>query len=145
MTLRRMLAPLDGYEMVSLKCNNPATGKAVSKAELPSLVELSGKVHRPVGVVVTGMVGDNYLCEVNYCGQVSDSTPKGLTVGEDGTVSQSLFDTVSLPSQADSIDNFYVLYLVKPTKTPKTIIIAVQSGQTQEFAGFKKYEGYYLK
>ncbi|UCF42847.1 MAG: CvpA family protein, partial [Planctomycetota bacterium] len=38
----KMLKPLDGYRLFSLKCNNPSTGLPINADQLPTLVELSG-------------------------------------------------------------------------------------------------------
>ena len=63
----KMLKPLDGYRLLSLKCNNPSVGVAIKAEQLPVLVELSGLVHRPVGVIASGKIGDQVIYEVDYC------------------------------------------------------------------------------
>ncbi|HDZ69231.1 MAG TPA: CvpA family protein, partial [Phycisphaerales bacterium] len=61
-----MLKPLKGYRLLSLKCNNPSTGVAIKAEQLPVLVELSGLIHRPVGIIASGKVDDQIVYEVDY-------------------------------------------------------------------------------
>ena len=141
--ISEMLQPLRGYELLSLKCNNPSTGMAINTEELPVLLELSGAVHHPVGVIASGKVGDRNICEVDYCSLTAEQVSGGLAIADDGTVAQPFPDSVWLTEQAQSITKFYVLYLVKSGRN--AVIIAVQPADSQTPARFKKYEGFLIK
>ena len=138
-----MLQPLDGYKLLSLKCNNPVTGAAIEGRQLPVLVELSGLIHHPVGVIASTKVGDQVIYEVDYCSVTDDDMTGGLTIAEDGSVAQPFPAAVWLTEQAQSISEFYVLYLVESDRKP--IIISVQPADSQIGAGFKEHEGLALK
>jgi len=142
-SIRGMFKPLDGYKLLSLKCNNPSTGMAMKAEQLPSLVESSGLVHHPVGVIASGEVGDQIIYEVDYCSLTDEDTTDGLTISEDGSVSRPFPDTVWLTEQAQSITEFYVLYLVK--SNTRAVIISIQPGDSQPAAGLKEYEGFFIK
>jgi len=141
--LSKMLKPLDGYRLVSLKCNNPSTGAAINAEQLPVLVDVFGLIHRPVGVVATGDVNGEVVHEVDYCGVVAKEGVQGLTIAEDETIAQAFPDSVWLTEQAQSISEFYVLYLVKGGKD--TIILSVQPADSERGAGFKGAEGFFIK
>lgn len=137
------LKPLDGYRLLSLKCNNPSAGMSIKAKQLPVLVELSGLVHHPVGIIASGEIGDQLIYEVDYCSLTADDITGGLTIAEDGSVAQPFPDTVWLTERAQSISEFYVLYLVKSGK--KTIITSVKPADSQMTATFKGYEGFFVK
>jgi len=139
----KMLKPLDGYRLLSLKCNNPSAGMSIKAKQLPVLVELSGLVHHPVGIIASSEIGDQLIYEVDYCSLTADDVTGGLTIAEDGSVAQPFPDTVWLTEQAQSISEFYVLYLVESGK--KTIITSVQPADSQMTAAFKGYEGFFVK
>jgi len=139
----KMLKPLDGYRLLSLKCNNPSAGMSIKAKQLPVLVELSGLVHHPVGIIASGEIGDQIIYEIDYCSLTADDITGGLTIAEDGSVAQPFPDTVWLTAQAQSISEFYVLYLVESGK--KTIITSVQPADSQMTAAFKGYEGFFVK
>jgi len=141
--LSGILKPLDGYRLISLKCNNLSTGAAISAEQLPVLVDVSGLIHRPVGVVATGDVNGEVVHEVDYCGVVAKEGVQGLTIAEDETIAQAFPDSVWLTEQAQSISEFYVLYLVKSDKD--TIILSVQPADSERGAGFKGAEGFFIK
>ena len=141
--LSKMLKPLDGYRLISLKCNNPSTGAAISAEQLPVLVDISGLIHRPVGVIATGDVNGEVVHEVDYCGVVAKEGVQGLTIEDDETIGQVFPDSVWLTEQAQSISEFYVLYLVKSGKN--TIILSVQPAGSERGAGFKEAEGFFIK
>jgi hypothetical protein len=116
----------------------------VIKAEqLPVLVDLSGAIHHPVGVIASGKVGDLNICEVDYCSLAADRVPDGLDFAEDGSVAKPFPDAVWLTERARSITEFYVLYLVRTKRN--AIITAVQPADSREAASFKKYEGFLVK
>ena len=62
-----MFKPTEGYKLVSLKCNKPATGAQLKGEQLPVLLELSGLTHCPAGVIAAGKVDDQTVYEVDYC------------------------------------------------------------------------------
>ena len=139
----KMLKPLDGYRLLSLKCNNPSAGMSIKAKQLPVLVELSGLVHRPVGIIASSEIGDQLIYEVDYCSLTADDITGGLTIAEDGSVAQPFPDTVWLTERAQSISEFYVLYLVKTGRN--AFITSVQPADSQMAAGFKGYEGFFVK
>lgn len=139
----RMLKPLDGYRLLSLKCNEPSTGLAIRADQLPTLVELSGLIHKPVGVIAAAKSGDQIIYEVDYCGLMADDTTEGLSIAEDTSVADPFPDTVWLTAQAQSISEFYVLYLVKTGK--RAVITAVKPADVQTAATFKENEGFAIK
>jgi hypothetical protein len=139
----KMLKPLDGYRLLSLKCNNPSTGVAMKTQQFPVLVEISGLIHRPVGVIASGKIGDQLVYEVDYCSLTADKIPGGLKIAEDGSIAQPFPDTVWLAEQAQSISEFYVLYLVKTDRN--AFITAVQPADSQMAAAFKGYEAFFVK
>jgi len=135
-----MLRPLDGYKLLSLKCNNPSAGAAIKGGQLPVLVEVSGLTHHPVGVIASGKVGDRYVCEFDYCSLAAEGDAGCLVIAEDGSVAQPFPDTVWLTEQGEEIFEFYVLYLVKSGRN--TIITTVRPGDSQTAASLKGYEGF---
>ena len=139
----KMLKPLDGYRLLSLKCSNPSTGVAIKTQQLPVLVEISGLIHRPVGVIASGKIGDQLIYEVDYCSLTADDMTSGLVIAEDGSIAQPFPDTVWLTEQAQSISEFYVLYLVKTGRN--AFITSVQPADSQMTAAFKGYEGFFVK
>jgi hypothetical protein len=139
----QMLEPLSGYELLSLKCNNPSVGAAITGEQLPVLVEMSGVVHRPVGVIASGKVGDEYLCEFDYCGLSEKETSGGLVIAEDGSIAKPFPDTIWLTQQAQNIFEFYVLYMVKAGRN--TLITSVKPADSQTAARFKEYENFFIK
>jgi len=138
-----MLKPLEDYHLLSLKCNNPSTGITVKAGRLPVLVELSGLIHHPVGVIASTKVGDQVIYEVDYCSVTDDDMTGGLTIAEDGSVAQPFPDTIWLTEQARSISEFYVLYLVKSGRS--AIITSVRPADSRLAAGFNKYQGFSIK
>lgn len=131
------------YKLLSLKCNNPATGAAIKGSQLPVLVELSGITHHPVGVIASGKVGDQYLCEFDYCSVIEKDDPNGLAIAEDGSVTKSFPDAIWLTEQAEGIYEFYVLYLVRSDK--KIFITSVRPAGSQTAARLKGYECFVLR
>jgi len=135
--------PLDGYRLLSLKCNNPSTGRAIKTERLPVLVELSGLKHHPVGIIASGQIADQIVYEVDYCSLTVEDITGGLSIKKDGSIEQPFPDAVWLTEQAQSISEFYVLYLVKTGRN--AIITSVQPAGSQMAAGFKGYEGFLIK
>lgn len=139
---REMLRPLKDYKLLSLKCSNPSTGKAVSTAQLPVLVELSGLVHRPVGVVAAGEIKGDKVYEVDYCALTNEDAPEGLLVSDDNTVTLPDFKTIWITESADSVTEFFVLYLVSTSSKQTPVITSVRPGNSKTPAVFKEYEGF---
>ena len=139
----KMFKPLDGYRLLSLKCNNPLTGLAMKAERLPVLVELSGLVHHPVGIIASGEIADQIVYEIDYCSLTAEDIAGGLTIAEDGSIEQPFPDIVWLTEQAQSISEFYVLYLVKSDR--KAIVMSVRPADSQMAAAFKGYEGFFIK
>jgi len=142
-TIARLLKPLKGYKLLSLKCNNPSAGTPIRTDRLPVLVELLGRVHHPVGVVASGRLGDSMIYEVDYCALTADQIPDGLTIAEDGSVAKPFPDTIWLTQQVQTISEFYLLYLVKPSKG--AIITSVQPADSQAAATFEEHGGLLVK
>jgi nucleotide-binding universal stress UspA family protein len=138
-----MLKPLDGYKLLSLKCSNPSTGAAIKAEQLPLLIEMSGLVHHPVGIIASGKSENYDIYEIDYCSLTAKQTADGLTIAEDGSVAKPFPDSIWLPKQVQTITEFYVLYLVKSER--KAIITAVRPADSQTPAGFKEYEGFFVK
>lgn len=141
--IRNMLKPLSGYKLLSLSCNNPSTGRAVRAEELPVLVELSGSVHHPVGVITSGKVDGQNICEVDYCSLTADRVQGGLVIAKDGSVAKPFPDSVWLTEKAQKMIEFYVLYLVETDRD--AIITGVQHAGTKMPAQFKRAEGLLVK
>lgn len=141
--LQVILKPVKGYKLLSLKCNNPSVGAAINGGQLPVLVELSGSIDHPVGVVVGGKINNQFVYEVDYCAVADPNKPDCLTLAEDGSVAKPFPDAVWLPEQAQSINEFYVLYLVKEGRN--TVILSVKSPNSQTAASFKERTGFLIK
>ena len=141
--LREMLQEPDGYKLLSLKCNNPSTPASIKGEALPVLLELSGAVHRPVGVCVAGLVGDQKVYEVDYCSRNLEQGVEGLVFSEDGAVTRAFPDMLWLPQQAQKIEEFYALYVVKTGRA--AVITEVGTGDLQHIARFKEYDGLFVK
>ncbi len=139
-----MFRPLSGCKLLSLKCSNPPTGSAISADQLPALIDTSGYVHHPVGIIAAGVLDDQTtIYEVDYCSLTSKDIQDGLTLAEDGSVARPFPDSVWLPQQVQKISEFYVLYLVKENQN--TIITAVKPADSQLSAGFQKFAGFLVK
>jgi len=138
-----MLVPRDDYKLLSLKCNNPSTGVAVKGSQLPVLVEISGLIHHPVGVIASGSVGEMVVYEIDYCSFTAEETEQGLIIDEDGSIAQPFPNTVWLTEQVESISEFYVLYLVKAAEN--TVITSVRPADSKIAAQVKDYDGFLIQ
>jgi len=138
-----MFKALEGYELLSLKCNSPSTGAPIRASRLPVLVELAGQIHHPVGVIASAEAGDQMIYEVDYCSLTDEQIEDGLVISEDGSVAQPFPDTVWLTEQAQNISEFYVLYLVESGRN--AIIESIQPAEQQKPARLKKYSGFLVK
>ena len=134
-----LFIPIEDYKLVSLKCNLPSTGAAIKADELPVLIEQSGIVHPPVGIIASGKIGDDIVYEVDYC---SATDPNSISIAEDGSVAEPFPETIWLTQKTESISEFYLLYLVKMKR--HAIITSVRVNDSQ-FADFKQHEGFLVK
>jgi len=141
--LASFLEPRPGYKLLSLKCNKPAAGSAISAGQLPALQELSGTVHHPVGIVAGATAGDETVYEVDYCCLDTSQINGGLVIADDGSVAQPFPPGVWLTQQGRNISEFYVLYLIKTGK--KSLIVSVHSTQPPMSAQFEKYEAFLVE
>jgi hypothetical protein len=138
-----MLETPEGYELLSLRCNNPPVGPSITSEQLPVLVEPSGEVHHPMGFVGLGKTDEGYICEFDYCSVPADQTNGCLTMTEQGSVAKSFPDSIWLPEKAQEIIGFHLLYMVKSGNN--TIILSVRPADSDIEAGFKGFEGFLIK
>jgi hypothetical protein len=138
-----LLSVPEGYSLVSLSCNSPALGQTIKSQQLPTLTDLSGTVHHPVGVIASGQVGKQIIYELDYCSVVDGDTNDCLVIGPDNAVTQPFPESIWLTETAEDISQFYVLYLVPANK--RIIITSVKPGDSKTAAQFKEYEGFLVK
>ncbi len=141
-----MFKPLDGYTLLSLKCNNPAGGAELKGEKLPVLMELSGPIHHPVGIIVAGDVNNQTIWEVDYCSiPLTDdpNAPGCLAIDKDGTVEKSFPESVWLTAKASKISEFYTLYIVKTAGSP--LITGVQPADANAPQKFEKFQALSVK
>ena len=134
--LPKLLKPLKGYTILSLKCNIPAAGSATPGEQLPTLIDSTGAAHHSCGIVTGGSIGDDTIFEFDYC-----SLASAITLAEDGSVAKTFPQAVWLTEQAQSISEFYVLYMVKTN----TIILSVRPAGAQTGAAIEGAEGFLVK
>jgi len=135
--LPQMLKPANGYRLLSLKCNTPAVGSAIRGEQLPTLIDASGTVHRPCGLLAAGKTSDGTIFELDYC-SLTGNAPDGITLDDNGAVVKPFPDTLWLTEQAESISQLYVLYMVKTG----TVILSVQPAGAQVGAAFDGAEAF---
>ncbi len=131
-----MLKISEGYRLVSVKCNSPAAGRSISGNELPVLVEITGTIHRAIGIAASGQVADGTIYEIDYC-------TEQVQTAEDGTVSRAWPERVWLGERAEKITQFYVIYMVKAGE--KRIIGSVKPAGADTGAPFEEYEGFLVQ
>ncbi len=141
--LASILKPLEGYNLLALKCNNPVVGSEITGRRLPVLKELSGRTHKPVGVIACGKFGNEFIYEIDFCAVTAEQRPDGLVIAQDGTVEKSFPDSIWITEKAEEILEFYVLYLVRPG--PDVFISSVQPADTQTAGSLREYEGFMVK
>jgi uncharacterized membrane protein required for colicin V production len=137
-----MLKPLPGYRLLSLKCNSPTTGSVITTEYLPALIELSGKVHYPVGVIAGSQSDEQSIYQVDYCGLTSRDIDGGLVIADDGSVAGP-FSEIWLTEEVENISELYLLYMVEEAEHP--IITSIWLGDEKGEAGFQNYEGFRLQ
>jgi len=141
--LEKILSPLKNYRLLSLKCNNPAGGKAINAQQLPVLVEATGFLHHPVGVVAGGELDGRMVYQVDYCAVKKDGRADGLVIAKDGSVEKSFVQKIWLAEKAQSITEFYLLYSIKTGRN--TVISSVRTADLQQKAELEKYQGFLIK
>ncbi len=141
--LANLLETGTDYKLLSLKCSNPPTGSPLTGSRLPTLRELSGTVHHPVGVVAAATVGGETVYEVDYCCPDTTRLNGGLVIADDGSVAQPFPQSVWLTRYAENISQFYVLYLIKTGKN--ALIVSVDLAQPRISAQFEQYEAFLVK
>jgi hypothetical protein len=129
--LPRMFKIPAGYKMLSLKCNSPDKGAAITGKDLPVLLDSEDIAYYPCGVVATAKIAGNVTYEVDYC-------PANLTFANNGVVSKPYPDNIWIAEKAQNIQQFYVLYLVKPG----TALTSVRPAGKQTGAAFDGAEMY---
>jgi hypothetical protein len=129
--LPRMFKFPAGYQMLSLKCNNPAAGAALGGDQLPALIDFDGVAYYPCGVVATARIEGNMAYEVDYC-------PAKLTFADNGAVAKPFPENIWITEKAQNVFQFYVLYLVKPG----TVIVSVRPAGVQTGAALDGAEAY---
>ncbi|MCD4830907.1 MAG: CvpA family protein [Anaerohalosphaeraceae bacterium] len=130
-------------KIIGLKCNNPKVGSSINSTNFPCLKDLDGNIHKPVGVVAKGMVGDKIVFEVDYC-SLTDKSENGLTVGPNGNYTKAFPKKIWLTKQASEISEMYFLYLINTTK--QTIITDVlPSAAALKGARFKNTSGFLVE
>jgi len=139
-----MLGALEGYKIISLKCNNPTAGTTITSKQLPVLIDSDGARHHPVGVAACGETAELAVYQLDYCALTQQQVNGGIVIGADGIVSEP-FGDLWLAGQVSKITEFYVLYLVKGSSEPLRIITAVQPAKSRAAAGFKDYEGFLVR
>jgi len=72
----------------------------------------------------------------------SENLPDGLLI-KDNVVSKPFPGKIWITEKAENIQEFFVLYLVKPGKD--SVIISIQPGDSDISAGFKEAQGFVVK
>ncbi len=142
----RMLDLIPRYKLLSLKCNNPATGVVIQGSQLPVLVELSGREHYSAGVIAKGEIDGEDVYEFDFCSVSADDSaevPEKLTLGEDGNITKPFPENIWITQKAQNISEFYVLYMISTRSN--AMITSVRAGDSQAGAKFKKYAGFFVK
>ena len=138
-----MLRPMPGYQLLSMKCYNPAVGSVITADQMPALVELSGRVNYPVGVIASGKVEERTIYQIDYCSMPSSESGDGLLlIAEDGSVAEP-FSEVWLTDEVESVSEIYLLYLVEKEGAP--IITSVWYGDDRGEVEFRNYEGFLIQ
>ncbi len=131
--LPEMLKPADKYTLLSLKCNNPDTGSAITGTKLPVLEDISGILHWPVGIIASAQADDATIYQLDFC----SLTDAAIQIDDSGAVAAPFVDSVWLTAQAQTISQFYLIYMVKPDTTIVSVRPPAQSAITFEnTAGF---------
>lgn len=138
-----MLKPLEGYNLIAVKCNNPGVGSETTADQLPVLKELTGRIHKAVGVIACGKLESDFIYEIDFCSVTSDQSSDGLIIAEDGSVSKPFPESIWITEKVEEILEFYVIYMVKPG--PDVIITSVKPAQSQAEGTFKMFEGFIVK
>lgn len=141
--LAALLEPLEGYSLLSLKCNNPSADGVIPGRQLPVLIDLTRRTHYAVGIVAAGKDGEQNIYQVDYCSVPAEDVGGingGLVIAANGAVAKP-FPGLWLTEQVNRITELYVLYLVEAS-SPPVIITSVQPAGSRIAAGFKEHEGF---
>jgi hypothetical protein len=138
-----LLKPLDGYNLLALKCNSPPAGTTIIPQQLPVLVESSGRIHQPVGIIASGLSGEDKIYQVDYCSLTADKLTGGLTIGTNGAVEQTFVIKIWIQEKIESIADFYCLYLVKPAEN--VYITSVKPADAAKGAGFVNFQAFIVR
>jgi hypothetical protein len=127
--LSQILKPSSGYSVLSLKCNAPAGRSQITGAQLPSLIDSAGVTHLACGVLAAGKIEGKTTYEVDYC-------PEKITFNNDGAAALPFPEKIWLAEKAESVSEFYVLFLVKPG----TVVMSVRPAEAAAGAAFEESE-----
>jgi hypothetical protein len=83
------------------------------------------------------------IYEIDYCAITRDKDAAGLVIGENGAVAQAFPEKIWITEKTDSIQAFYVLYLVKPGED--VTITSVQPADAQRGAKFTKFQAFIVR
>ena len=126
--ISQIFKPASNYSLLSLKCNNPAAHSTAAGDQLPVIIDSAGAMHHACGIIAAGKIEGKNTIEADFC-------PEKIILNE-GIVSKAFPDTVWLTEKADSISEFYVLYMIKTG----TILMSVQPAGAQTGAIFESSE-----
>ena len=138
-----MLLPLNEYKLLDLKCNSPAPGVQISTQDLPTLIDIAGNSHHPVGIIASGKIGNDTIFQIDYCAVTSQNRTDGLIIGENQNISKTFISDIWLPQTQglESVSEFYLLYLIKG----ETLITNVQPANTQTMQTLSKFQAFLVK
>jgi hypothetical protein len=142
--LPTLLKPLDGYNLLSLKCNNPQIGSQVKPEDLPVLVDVNDKPNYPVGLIASGRTPNGIIYQFDYCSVIaSKDNENGLQLDKNGNVSKPFPRNIWITEnqEIESINEFFLLYLIKNN----SIITKVQPLGFQNYQTFRGYQGFLVK
>ena len=134
-----------GYSLLVLQCNKPAAGQQITADQLPVLVDQGGLNHYAAGVIAEGKSGGERLYEIIYCGLTDENEPVRLQIDDNGCVAAPFPEVVSLPSQVETMESFFVIYAVEPDEGGKRIITTVKAGQSGPAASFADAPGFLVE
>jgi len=142
--LPTLLKPLDGYNLLSLKCNNPPIGSQIKSEDLPVLVDVNDKPNYPVGLIASGRTPNGIIYQFDYCSVIaSEDNENGLLLDKSGNVTKSFPRNIWITEnqEIESINEFFLLYLIKNG----VIITKVQPPGSVNYQTFRGYQGFLVK
>jgi len=141
--IQQLLSPLAGFKLLSLQCNTPPAGTAISGEQLPVLIDLAGRTHHAAGAILAGKLGEKTIYELQYCSVIAESTSEGLQIARDGSVARPFPEKIQLPEQAEQISHFYLLYLVKSGRN--SFITGVRPADADAAASFTDCQAFRIR